>query len=70
MPESWLSFVQMMLSKVWMALFHNDWGHTDIDQVIESSTGFSVVEHKRFDVPLRKGAWRGIKVHVMGVAIK
>ena len=53
-----------------MIVFHNDWGHSDIDHVIESSTGFSIVEHKRFDVPFHKGPWRVVKVHVMGVAIK
>lgn len=69
-PDSWLSFVQNILSKVWMFIFHYDWGRVDIDHVIESSTGFSVVEQKRFDVPFHKSMWRVIKVHVMGVAVK
>lgn len=40
------------------------------DHVIAADKGFSYVEQKRFNIPMKTGVHRLIRAHVMGVATK
>lgn len=67
---TWLHTIQNLLSPLWGFLFDGCNLNRSIDQIVVGSKVFSQVDQKRFDVPLRNGLWRFIRVHVMGVATK
>jgi len=67
---TWLHLIQdMMTLLVWEPVF-NCYLNRSIDRVIQSYPGFSSVDQKRFNIPLRNGIWPLIKVHIKGVATK
>ncbi|EFX73758.1 hypothetical protein DAPPUDRAFT_109556 [Daphnia pulex] len=69
-PETWLCLIQSILSPVWCFLFDGCNLNRSIDQTVLGCKVFSQVEQKRFNIPLKKGIWGIIRVHVMGQATK
>ncbi|XP_057369893.1 N6-adenosine-methyltransferase TMT1A-like [Daphnia carinata] len=69
-PGTWLHWVQNLLTPLWSFLFDGCNLNRSIDQTVVGCKGFSHVEQKRFNAPLKKGISGLIRVHVMGQATK
>lgn len=67
---TWLHFIQSILTPLWSFLFDGCNLNRSIDQTVLGCKVFSQVQQKRFDIPLKKGVWGMVRVHVMGQATK
>lgn len=69
-PGTWLHTLQIILTPLWTIWADNCHLNRNTDAIIANDKGFSLVEQNRFDIPLKKGLWKVVKVHTRGVATK